>query len=147
MSTTDVLFRHDKTFRADNGGVRSMAYNADGSLLACAGIANVTNAFAGIGTPAVVLFDGQTGQRRQVLRPQADFRGTAWGVGFDQSGLILGVGGGAGGALWFWRADQAQAVHTVALPANARDLALHPDGRRFAIATFDGVVRVYDMGA
>jgi WD40 repeat protein len=142
-----VLFRYDPIFRADHGGVRSMAFSADGSLLACAGITDVTNAFAGIGKPAVVLFDWQTGQRRQLLRPQTNFQGTAWGVDFHRSGLIVAAGGGSGGALWFWRADQAQSVHTLALPTNARDLHLHPDGRRLAIAFFDGAVRIYDFGA
>ncbi len=33
-----LLHKYDTTFCADHGGVRSMAFNADGSLLACAGI-------------------------------------------------------------------------------------------------------------
>src|SRR5207249_1840997 len=89
-----VLYRYDNTFRADIGGVRSMAFNRDGSLLACAGITDVTNAFAGVGRPVVVLFNWQTGQRAQLLRPAANFQGTAWGVGFHPSGFIAGVGGG-----------------------------------------------------
>src|SRR5205807_1515673 len=50
-----------------------------------------------------------------------------------------------GGALWFWKPDAAQAVHTLALPNNARDLDLHPDGKRLAVPFFDGAVRVYDL--
>ncbi len=140
-----ILFRYDPTFRADHGGVRSMAFSADGSLLACAGITDVTNAFAGVGRPAVVLFNWQSGQRQQVLRPQAAFQGTAWGVGFHPSGFIAAAGGGSGGALWFWHADQSASFHTVSLPNNARDLHLHPDGRRLAIPFFDGAVRVYGL--
>jgi WD40 repeat protein len=140
-----LLFRYDPTFRADHGGVRSMAFNADGTLLACAGITDVTNAFAGIGRPAVVLFNWQSGQRQQVLRPQAQFQGTAWGVGFHPSGFIAAAGAGNGGALWFWRPDQSASFHTVALPNNARDLHLHPDGRRLAIPFFDSMVRIYEM--
>ena len=70
-----------------------------------------------------------------------------WGVDFHPSGFIAGVGGGSGGALWFWRPDQAQSFHTLALPNNARDLHLHPDGRRLAITFFDGAVRVYDIAS
>jgi WD40 repeat protein len=140
-----VLYRYDGTFRADIGGVRGMAISADGGLLACAGITEVTNAFAGVGKPLVVLFDWRTGQRRQLLRPQANFQGTAWGVGFHASGFIVGAGGGNGGALWFWRPDQPASFHTVALPNNARDLHLHPDGRRLAVPCFDRVLRVYDL--
>jgi WD40 repeat protein len=143
-----VLYRYDPTFRADHGGVRSMAFNRDGSLLACAGITDVTNAFAGIGKPAVVLFDWQTGNRRQLLRPAANnFQGTAWGVDWHPSGFLAGTGGGNGGALWFWRPDQSPSFFSLNLPNNARDLHLHPDGRRLAIAFFDGVVRIYDMMA
>jgi WD40 repeat protein len=140
-----ILFHYDPTFRADHGGVRGMAFSADGSLLACSGITDVTNAFAGVGKPAVVLFNWQTGQRAQVLRPQANFQGTAWGVDFHRDGFLVAAGGGSGGALWFWRPDQAQSFHTVTVPTNTRDLHLHPDGRRLAVACFDGAVRVYDL--
>jgi WD40 repeat protein len=142
-----ILFRHDNTFRADIGGVRGMAFNSDGTLLACSGITDVTNAFAGVGKPAVVLFDWQSGARRQILRPQANFQGTAWGIGFHPTGFLAGAGGGSGGALWFWRPSEERSFHTLSLPNNARDLHLHPDGRRLAIAFFDGAVRVYDMVA
>ncbi|MBI3409310.1 MAG: hypothetical protein HY040_13270 [Planctomycetes bacterium] len=140
-----VLFRYDPTFRADHGGIRSMAFSPDGNLLACTGITNVTNAFAGVGNPAVVLFDWRTGNRSQVLRPQANFQGTGWGVVFHPNGFIAGAGGGIGGQMWFWRPEQANSFHMVALPNNARDLSLHPDGRRLAIPFFDGAVRIYDM--
>lgn len=140
-----LLYRYDTTFLADIGGIRSMSFNADGSLLACSGITDVTNAFAGVGKPAVVLFDWQSGNRRQVLRPAQNFQGTAWGVAFHPNGFIAGAGGGSGGQLWFWRPEQANSFHMLALPNNARDLHLHPDGRRLAIPFFDGVVRIYEM--
>jgi hypothetical protein len=52
------------------------------------------------------------------------------------------AGGGNCGALWFWKPDAAQAFNTLALPNNARDLDLHPDGKRLAVPFFDGAVRV-----
>ena len=140
-----VIFRYDPTFRADHGGVRSMTFNADGSILACAGITNVSNAFAGIGNPAVVLFNWQSGQRSQVLRVMPAFQGTAWGVVFHVSGLVIGAGAGNGGGIWFWRPTEANSIHSVAVPNNARDLAIHPDGRRLAVPCFDGVVRIYEL--
>jgi WD40 repeat protein len=140
-----VLHKYDPSFMADHGGVRSMAFNADGSLLACAGITNVSNAFAGIGNPAVVLFDWKTGQRKQLLKPKAAFQGTGWGVVFHPSGMILGVGGGNGGQLWFWKADAAESVHMVTLPNNARDLSIHKDGKLIAIPFFDAAVRLYSL--
>jgi WD40 repeat protein len=140
-----ILFRYDPTFRADHGGVRSMTFNRQGSLLACAGITNVTNAFAGIGNPAVVLFDWRLGHRAEILRPQAAFQGTAWGVTFLPNGHVAAAAGGSGGALFFWHPTQSASYHTLSLPNNARDLSLHADGRRLAIPFFDGALRIYDM--
>jgi hypothetical protein len=141
-----VLFTFDPNFRGSHGGARGMAFNADGTLLACSGVTEVSNAFAGVGKPLVVLLDWQTGKTRQLLRPKVPFQGTAWGVAFHRAGFVAGVGGGNGGELWFWKPEQALAFHTVKLANNARDLDLHPDGRRLAVAFFDGAVRMYDMG-
>ena len=141
-----VLHKYDGGFMADIGGVRSMAFDAEGKHLACAGITNVSNAFAGVGNPLVVLFDWATGKPKLQLKPKVAFQGTAWGVVFHPQGFLLGVGGGNGGALWAWRPTEALAYHTLTLPNNARDLALHPDGQRLAIPFYDGAVRLYDMG-
>ncbi len=140
-----VIFRYDPTFRADHGGIRSMAFNADGSLFACAGITNVTNAFAGVGNPAIVLFNWQTGQRTQTLRVNPAFQGTAWGVVFHPQGFVIGAGAGGGGGLWFWRPSEQNSIHNVAVPNNARDLAIHIDNRRLAVPCFDGAVRIYEL--
>jgi WD40 repeat protein len=141
-----ILHKYDTNFRAHHGGARGMTFNTDGSLLACCGITDVSNAFAGVGKPLVVVFDWQTGKTKLLLRPKDNFNGTAWGVSFLPSAEVVAVGGGNGGALWFWKPGQAQSFHTVKLPNNARDLSLHSDGRRLAVAFFDGAVRIYDMG-
>ncbi len=140
-----ILSRYDTSFLATIGGVRSMAFNADGSLLACAGITDVTNAFAGIGKPMIVLFNWQTAQRGTLLRPPATYQGSAWGVFFHPKGFVGAVGYGNTGVLWFWHPNQAAPYATVNLPASARDIDLHPDGHRLAIAFFDNKVRTYDM--
>jgi WD40 repeat protein len=142
-----VLHKYDQTFAADIGGMRSMAFSRDGGLLACAGITEVSNAFAGVGKPGVLLLEWRTGKRPQVLGPKEPFQGTAWGVAFHRAGFVVGAGGGNGGALWFWKVDQPQAFFTLKLPVNARDLDLHPDGKRLAVACQDGAVRIYDMTA
>jgi WD40 repeat protein len=142
-----VLHKYDSTFRADHGGIRGMAFAPDGALLACAGITNVSNAFAGVGNPLVVLFDWRTGKQKQLLRSKAPFQGTAWGVIVHPAGFLAGVGGGNGGMLWFWKPDAAADFFNLKLPNNARDLDLHPDGKRLAVAFFDGAVRVYSLEA
>jgi WD40 repeat protein len=132
---------------ADIGGARGMAFSTDSKLLACAGITEVTNAFAGVGKPLVVLFDVASGKTKHLLRPKEAFQGTAWGVVLHSQGFAIAAGGGNGGALWFWSLDKGENVFTLKLPNNARDLDLHPDGKRLAIPFFDGAVRLYDMSS
>jgi len=141
-----VLHKYDNTFGADIGGVRSMAFDPEGKQLACAGITNVSNAFAGVGNPLVVLFDFASGKQKLLLRPKVNFQGTAWGVVFHPQNFILGVGGGNGGVLWMWKPGDALATYTLPLANNARDLALHPDHRRLAVPFDTGFLRLYDMG-
>jgi WD40 repeat protein len=143
-----VLWKYDAGFRADIGGARGMAFSPDGVWLACSGVTEVTNAFAGVGNAVVALFDWQSGERKQVLRPKENFQGVAWSVAFHPAGFIMAVGGGqGGGAIWFWKPDQPTPFFEFKLPAVARDLAPHPDGLRLAIAGFDSVLRLYDLSA
>ena len=62
------LWKYDEGFRADIGGVRGIDFSPDAALLACGGISEVSNAFAGIGNPLVVVFDYYTGEKKQALR-------------------------------------------------------------------------------
>ena len=140
-----VLYKYDQVFAADIGGVRSLAFSPEGKLLACAGISNVSNAFAGVGNPLVVLFDWASGKIQTLLRPKEAFQGTAWGVAFGPAGRILGVAGGNGGMLYAWKPDEAAANFTLKFDSNARDLSLHPDGRRFVVPFESGLLRLYDM--
>ena len=139
-----VLTKYDPTFMADIGGARAMGFSGDGAKLACAGIVNVSNAFAGVGNPAVVLFDWAAGTSK-VLKPKDAFQGTAWGVGFHPAGFVVAAGGGSGGRVWFWTGDDAASAHAVTVPANARDLTLHPDGTRLAVAGANGSALVYTL--
>jgi WD40 repeat protein len=139
-----ALYRYDQAFMADHGGIRGMAFTADGAALACCGITDVTNAFAGVGKPLVLRFDWATGKAKP-QRPRENFQGTAWGVALHPAGYTVAVGGGNGGVVWFWKGDAAQDAFALKLPTNGRDLDLHPDGKRLAAACADGAVRVYDL--
>lgn len=141
-----VLWKYDGGFQADIGGIRGMAFSTDGKYLACSGITDVSNAFAGVGQAAVALFDWQTGKRLRVLRPQPDFQGVAWGLVFHPSGILIGAGGSyGGGALWFWKIDQERSFFTLATPQPIRDLDLFPDGKQLLTAEGDGALRLYDL--
>ncbi|MBA4191241.1 MAG: hypothetical protein C0467_24940 [Planctomycetaceae bacterium] len=137
-----ILTKYDPTFMADIGGARAIAFSPDGTKLGCAGITNVSNAFAGVGNPAVVVFDWKEGKPK-VLKPKDAFQGTAWGFAFHPAGFSLAAGGGSGGRVWFWKGDDVVSVHMLTAPVVARDLALAPAGDRFAVAGANGSAYVY----
>jgi len=138
-----VMHKYDPTFRADIGGARGMAVAVDGRV-ACAGITNVSNAFAGVGNPLVVLFDWADGKPK-ALKPKDAFQGTAWGVGFLSDGTVIAAGGGSGGRVWFWAGAETTSTHTLTHAAHIRDLAVHPAGDRFAVACSTGAAVVYTL--
>ncbi|MDY3555238.1 hypothetical protein R5W24_004377 [Gemmata sp. JC717] len=139
-----VLAKYDAGFMADIGGARGIAFRADGSAFALCGITNVSNAFAGVGNPAVVLVHW-AGGTPTLLRPKEAFQGTAWGVGFHPSGAIISAGGGGQGRVWFWKGKDETGAHTINVPTNCRDFALSPAGDRFAVAGANGTAFVYDF--
>jgi WD40 repeat protein len=139
-----ILYKYDPSFMADIGGARGIAFKQDGSAFAICGITNVSNAFAGVGNPMVVLFDWQDGKPK-LLKPKETFQGTAWGVGFHPSGAIISAGGGGQGRVWFWKKDDPTGVHTVNVPTNCRDFAISPTGDRFAVAGANGTAIVYNF--
>jgi len=137
-----ILTKYDTGFMADIGGARAMDFSPDGSKLGCAGITNVSNAFAGVGNPAVVVFDWKDGKSK-VLKPKDAFQGTAWGFAFHPAGFSLACGGGSGGRVWFWKGDDPVSVHVLTVPAGARDMDLSPAGDCFACAGANGTAYIY----
>jgi WD40 repeat protein len=136
--------KYDPVFMADIGGARGMAFRPDGSAVAVCGITNVSNAFAGVGNPFVMVIDWKGGKGK-VLSPKVAFQGTAWGVAFHPSGAVIAAGGGADGRVWFWNPDDPASIHTITVPTHCRDLALSPTGDRFAVAGANGTAYVYDF--
>lgn len=139
-----VLHKYDAGFGADIGGIRGLSFHPSGSQLAVIGITNVSNAFAGVGNPLVVSFDWNDGKAKQ-LKPKDAFQGTGWGVFMHPNGFVVGAGGGGQGRIWFWNPADAVNTHTVTVPANARDMAVHPDGTGIAIAGANGVCYLHTM--
>lgn len=141
-----VLSKFDAGFQADCGGIRGMEFSPDRGTLAVCGISEVSNAFAGVGVPTVVLIDRATGKEKKILK-KTGFQGHCWDVAWHPSGkYVIGAGGGGGGgALWFWKPDSEQPVHDFKVPAVAFALDVHPDGLRVAVAGYDKQLRIYDM--
>lgn len=142
----ESLYKYDGGFRADIGGFRGLTFSPDGQRLAGSGITNVTNAFAGVGNPAIVVFDWPSGEQQIQHESKGKLRGVAWGVAIHPQGFTIGIsGGGGGGYLLFWNPDQINEFHQLKLPNTARDLDLSPDNLHLLTAHFDGHVRVSRM--
>jgi WD40 repeat protein len=139
----DSLCKYDNTFKADIGGFRGLAFNNDGTRLAGSGITNVTNAFAGVGNPAIVVFDWKSAELKIQHESKGKLRGVAWGVAFHPVGFTIGISGGSGGGfLLFWKPDQKEEFHRLKLKNTARDLDLASDGLHVATGHYDRHVRV-----
>jgi WD40 repeat protein len=140
-----ALHKYDAGFGADIGGARSMAFSTDGTVLALAGITNVTNAFAGIGNPIILLVDWATGKITKELTSKEKFQGTMWGVAWHPAGFVAGTAGGNGGMLWFWKPDQPNEFAAIKLADNSRDISIAPDGKAVAIPSYGGFARIFDI--
>lgn len=143
-----IMTGYDKKFAADMGGARDMRFNADGSLLACAGITNVRNAFAGVQGALVLLLDWETGKPIQELT-EGDYQGVSWGVRFHDAGFLVAVAANRGGhgALWFFHPTDSKPFHSMKLKACGRGLDITRDQTVLATAQSDGCVRLYKMTA
>ncbi|MFT5526250.1 MAG: WD40 repeat protein [Pirellulaceae bacterium] len=143
-----MMTGYDKKFAADMGGSRDMSFRGDGTQWASAGITKLTNGFAGVQDPIIVIFDWKTGQIQQELSGTANFKGIAWGVRFHPDGFIVGAGANKNGKgeLWFYKTDDKEPFHTVSLPHAARGLDLIGSDR-LAVAHADGNIRIFAMRA
>ena len=147
IATASQLWIYDKQFRADIGGARTMAFRPDGSQLALGGMTKVTNAFAGVGQPLIVVLDWAGGEPKLVESKNSG-NGVTWGVAWHPAGFWIGLaGGGGGGWLRFFKPDATEDFHAFKLPANGRSLALSPDATRVAVGLADGTLRVYALHA
>lgn len=143
-----VMTGYDNKFAADMGGARDMQFRPDGNQWASAGITKVTNSFAGIQEPIIVLFDWASGKEvKRLQSPDKNVKGIAWGVRYHDDGFVIGaIADRSGkGEVWFYPPDKDAPLHTLKLPSAARGLDLLSDQRRLAIAHADGHVRLYQM--
>lgn len=141
----DSLHKYDKTFVATIGGFRGMQFSGDGTHLACSGITNVTNAFAGVGNPSVVVFNWDNGKQEIEHLSKSKIQGVAWAVRLHADGTRIAGTGGSGGYLLFWKPDATEEFHSVKLKDTARDMDLSPDGLMLATAHHNGHVYVHRM--
>lgn len=139
LRTFDARSLHTRgdDFLADVGGVRSLAFTADGTRLACGGMTDAkSNSFCP-GKPAVIVFDLASGEPLPTLRSTHPSDGPIKGLAFLADGTLAGhaehLNGGS--SLEFWDPEQPQSRHVVKRQSGYC-LDLHPDGLRLAVATF-----------
>jgi len=134
-----ALHTRQEDFIADVGGVRSFAFNAAGTHLACGGLtAAESNTFCP-GTPTVLVLDWATGKLERQLNATSKTKvdGFINAVRYLADGTLCGYAEGASSAaLWFWRPGDAEAFYSIAGPSGY-DLDLHPDGVTLAAALYE----------
>ena len=145
-----VMQGYDNKFAADMGGAREIQFSSDGELFACSGITNVRNAFAGVQTAVVGLFDWKAGKHLRLLGDKGgDFQGICWGVRFHPTGCLIGAAAsrGSSGVIWFWKPDNEKPFHTFKTKGGVRGLDMFADNRHLLTAENDSKLRVYEMAA
>lgn len=141
-----AIYKYDTTFRGHIGGVRGMDISRDGKYFAISGIGAVSNAFAGIGVPTVILFDWETGKQLAIMTPSDNFKGTCWGVRFHpENDFIAAAGGNSSGMIWFWKLGEQKPYFSQKVKSVPYDLDFHPDGLRICIACYDKTARLFSM--
>ena len=118
------------------GGIRSIGFGVQGRTMYCGGITDANGAGFAAGKPHVVAVDWTSGRVMRSLRFKEEFEGFVVSLTLHADGLLIGAGGGKGGALWFWRPEDEETFHTVKQLPHIRELAPHPDGVRLVAACF-----------
>ncbi len=132
-----LLHTRGDDFLADVGGVRSLAFRADGQVLAAGGMKEAkSNAFCP-GKPTVLAFDWATGVVKNELRIMGKSDGPFNALRFLEDGTLVGHTEilHSNSELTFWQIDQVAPLHSLVSPP-AYDLSLHPDGRQLLAACY-----------
>lgn len=142
-----TIHKYDPGFMADYGGPYCMQFTKDGKQLVAGGITNVSNAFAGVGNPAICVVDWESAKETLVHQPKGGGpNGKAWSVFVHPEGFTMGaIGGGGGGYVYFWKNDQKEEFHAFNIGNAVRDMAVHPDGVQLATAHHDRNLRLCAM--
>ncbi|QDU95933.1 WD40 repeat domain-containing protein [Lignipirellula cremea] len=130
-----VLTTREEDFLADVGGVRSLAFNADGTRLAVGGMTDATtNAFCA-GKPAILVFDWSSGKLKNTLRLQKKSDGPVKGVVYLEGDILAGVAENlnSSSAMEFWKPNEEASFHAV-VRDSGYSLHLHPDQRHLLVA-------------
>ena len=94
---------------------------------------------------AIALVDLRDGKVTRVLQSEGKAKGCMWGVAHHAEGFWIGLSGGGGGWLMFWRGDTDHEFHKLKLKNDGRGMSLSPDCTQIAVAHGDGFLRTYKL--
>ncbi len=140
-----ALWSYNQGQAVDFGGARSLSFSPDGKHLACSGLYKAENPLGAVHEVLVLRFEWESG-KLLVSHVLPGVKGVAWRAAFHPEGFLVGCsGGGGGGHLVFWNADQDKPLHSVKLPDTIREFDLHPDGIQIATAHYNRTVLISRM--
>jgi WD40 repeat protein len=133
-----ALHTRKEDFIADVGGVRSLAFNADGTRLAAGGISSAESNTFCPGTPTVLVFDAASGAVVATLKMKGKGDGYINGLRWLPDGALAIAGEhlNAPTQMTFWRPEKEEAPFHTVTGESAYDLDLHPDGLRLVAPHF-----------
>jgi WD40 repeat protein len=123
-----------------------MSISPDRKHVACGGLHKASNPFGAVQEPLVMVFDYESQQKVRTHVADGIPQGIIWRVAFHPTGTLIGTsGGGSGGHILFWSAEQEKEIHKLQLPGTALDMDMHPDTIQIATAHYDKHVRISRM--
>jgi WD40 repeat protein len=132
-----VLFKLDRL--QDVGGVRSLAFDRDGTMLAAGGTTPKVGANVQ-GSPTILVFDWITGMTKHSITLGGEGDGFVYDMHFHRDGFLMAVTSGNPGSgkfLFIRPRDKDPFFVTTNLP-NCHSLAVHPNGTRLAVTATNG---------
>lgn len=128
-----LLYKTDRL--QDVGGVRVLRFTPDGQTLLAAGMQPSSGGNVQ-GTPAILWFDFHSGQTRHQHLVGRNGDGFVYDLQWHADGYAIAVASGnpGSGKLFFLRPDDKEPFYLSTKMANCHALAVHPDGRRLAVA-------------
>jgi hypothetical protein len=126
-----VLYQRDNN--QECGGVRHLAFDAEGRRLVCAGQKTPGGGFA-TGVPCALVFDWESGQVLREMAVGGNDDGFAYDACFHPAGFVMAASCAfpGKGHVWFWRPEDEKPFFQSNKLANGRSLSLHPQGGRLA---------------